>query len=173
MSRVILVTGGGRSGKSRYALERAMTYEKRVFVATAEPSDDEMRERIARHKQERGDSFVTVEAPIDLAPALEREATKDIDVALVDCLTVWTGNLMHFRHITDTNTPQVEALIAFLNQPPCDIILVTNEVGMGIIPENAMSRKFRDIAGRLNQTIAELADEVVLVVSGIPVRIKK
>jgi len=173
MSRITLFTGGGRSGKSRQAMDRALGYSApRAFIATAEPLDEEMRERIARHRRERGGTFETIEEPVDLAGALRR-VRPGTTVALVDCLTVWLGNVMHRRGEAAREYPEIAAFTAALRSAPCDVIVVTNEVGMGIIPtENALSRVFRDQAGWLNQAVAEIADEVVLVVSGIPVVIK-
>ncbi len=169
--RITLVTGGCRSGKSRYALQQASTCAHPVFVATAVAFDDEMKARIARHQSDRGPAFATVEAPYDLPGAL-RALPPDTDVALVDCLTVWMGNLLCRPDTTDASPAEVEDLLAVLRDPPCDIILVTNEVGMGIVPENPLARRFRDDTGFLNQSIAALADTVVFVVSGIPTVIK-
>jgi adenosylcobinamide kinase/adenosylcobinamide-phosphate guanylyltransferase len=168
-----MVTGGGRSGKSRYALERAARYPgRRVFVATAEPFDAEMRARIAEHRRGRGPGFETIEEPRDLAGAIRRIGP-GAAVALIDCLTVWLGNLMHHGGEGAREFPELAAFIAALRNPPCDLIAVSNEVGMGIIPtDSAASRAFRDQAGWLNQEVARAADEVVLVVSGIPVVIK-
>ena len=168
---LILVTGGARSGKSRHALDLAAPYAVKAFLATAEPVDAEMRERIARHRADRGDSFLTVEAPIDLAGAL-RALSANTEVAVVDCLTVWLGNLMHAGSAHDNAFPETEALLEVLANPPCDIITVSNEVGMGIVPDNPMARRFRDLAGRLNQDVARLANRLDLVVSGIPMTVK-
>jgi adenosylcobinamide kinase/adenosylcobinamide-phosphate guanylyltransferase len=173
MARITLVTGGGRSGKSRYAMDRALGYAApRAFIATAEPCDDEMRERIARHRRERAGSFETVEEPVDLAAALGR-VPAGTTVALIDCLTVWLANVMHRRGEAAREYPEIGAFLATLQAAPCDVIAVTNEVGMGIIPtDSELSRRFRDHAGWLNQAVARAADEVVLVVSGIPMTIK-
>lgn len=172
MNRITLITGGGRSGKSTHALSLAREYAgKRVFIATAEVFDNEMRERVRRHRQERGDAFLTVEEPIDPARVL-RSLPGDISVAVVDCLTVWLGNLMHHRGGRDERYPEVDALMDILGYPPCEVILVTNEVGMGIIPHNDMARQFRDLAGRVNQETAALADRVIFMVCGIPVTVK-
>jgi adenosylcobinamide kinase/adenosylcobinamide-phosphate guanylyltransferase len=169
--RITLVTGGCRSGKSRYALEQASAFTHPVFVATAVAFDDEMKARIDRHQRERGAAFQTVEAPYDLSAAL-RSLPPGTDVALVDCLTVWMGNLLCRPEATSDTPAEVDELLTVLRDPPCDIILVTNEVGMGIVPENALARRFRDETGFLNQSIAALADTVVLAVSGIPTVIK-
>ena len=136
MPTVTLVTGGGRSGKSRYAMAMATaaTVVRPAFVATAEVTDDEMAERVRRHQAERDGRFVNVEEPVQLAEAL-RSLPADVDLAIVDCLTVWLGNLYHYGHVADDGASEpIEALLALLREPPCDIVLVTNEVGMGIIP---------------------------------------
>ncbi len=172
MAQVTLVTGGGRSGKSNHALQLAEPYARRAFIATAEPLDDEMRRRIARHRTERGDGFLTVEESLDLAGAI-RSLPADVAIAVVDCLTVWLGNLAHYHGACSDELPELVALLGVLTGPPCDLILVTNEVGMGIVPANEAARKFRDVLGRLNQEVAALADEVILMVSGVPVALKE
>lgn len=172
MRRVVVITGGARSGKSRYALDLARRRDgKKAFVATAEPTDDEMRERIRRHREARGESFTTVEEPLELGPAI-RSLPAGTEVAVVDCLTVWLGNLMHRRPSGDAGLPQVASFLEAVRDPPCDLVIVTNEVGMGIVPDNEAARRFRDLAGALNQEIAALADRVVLMVSGVPVVVK-
>lgn len=173
---VTLVTGGARSGKSQHALELAGRFAHRAFIATAEPFDPEMRERIARHRRER-DGFATLEEPVDLAGALSR-LPAGTEVAVVDCLTVWLGNLAWRREPEPPPTDpeavdEVRALLEALKSPPCELILVTNELGLGITPENAMARAFRDLAGRLNQQVAARAERVVLLVSGIPWTLKE
>lgn len=171
MNRITLITGGARSGKSRYALKLADTPEAKIFVATAEAVDDEMKKRIDNHRLERGDSFRTIEAPVHLAAAI-RGVDSGIALLVVDCLTVWLGNLQVKDESGQLLITEIEALLAVLREPPCPVVLVTNEVGMGIVPMNEMARTFRDTAGRLNQQVAEIADEVILMVSGIPVVIK-
>lgn len=171
MKRVILVTGGARSGKSRYALEFARTRGRKAFIATATACDEEMRERIAKHQAERSEEFLTIEEPFDLAGALQ-SLPGGTEVAVVDCLTVWLGNLMHRSGAAMEPPPEIDAFLDSLRNPPCDIIIVSNEVGMGIVPDNEMSRRFRDLAGALNVRVAKIADDVVLLVSGIPVHIK-
>ncbi len=168
---ITLITGGARSGKSSHALELSMKYNNRVFIATAQAVDAEMKTRIANHKQERGEDFTTIEEPLDPAEALKRMPA-ETEVALIDCLTLWTGNLMcKYGEDADSFT-EAEQFLSALDKPPCDLIIVTNEVGMGIVPDNAFARKYRDIAGRLNQQIAARANKVVLTVCGVPVQIK-
>jgi len=171
MADIIYVTGGARSGKSSFALSCAERYGRRAFLATAEPFDGEMVSRIEKHQAERGDGFLTVEEPLDVAQALE-DIGPEVDVVLLDCLTVWTGNLMH--HVQDDAKIEqaVDKLLAVLRDPPCSIVLVSNEVGMGIVPENAMARAFRDMAGMINQRVAAVATEAWLLCSGLPVRLK-
>ncbi len=173
--QVTLVLGGGRSGKSRFAQALAETAGavpgSRVYIATAEPMDEEMRRRIAAHQADRADRFVTVEEPMDLAGAIER-LSDETCVALVDCLTVWLGNLIYHHGPQEGLYQEESDLLRILADPPCEIILVSNETGMGFIPTDAESRAFRDHAGWLNQDIAKLADTVVLMVAGIPVVIK-
>jgi adenosylcobinamide kinase/adenosylcobinamide-phosphate guanylyltransferase len=171
MRAVTLVTGGARSGKSRYAMELALAYRRRVFVATATAFDGEMADRIARHRRERAERFTTVEAPLDLAGALAA-LPPATDVALVDCLTVWLGNLFE-RHGAETESfEEVAAFLRAIEAPPCDLVVVTNEVGMGIVPENALARRFRDVAGRLNAEVAARADRVAFMVCGVSMHVK-
>ncbi len=169
--KVTLITGGGRSGKSRLALERGDDYARKGFVATAVPFDDEMQQRIAKHREDRDPAYITIEAPIELAAGI-RSLEGDADVAVVDCLTVWLGNLMHRHGDAESRPPEVDALLELLRDPPLDLILVTNEVGSGIIPPNRASRVFRDLAGFVNQEVAAIADEVLLAVCGLPVVLK-
>lgn len=171
MNKVIYVTGGARSGKSSYALRLAGVYADRIFLATAEPFDGEMQRRIGRHREERGDGFRTVEEPLYVERALT-SLPQGTDVVLLDCLTVWAGNLMHHFETDEAISLRVEALMEALKEPPSDVILVSNEVGMGIVPENAMARRFRDIAGTINQRAASIASEAWLLCSGIPLRLK-
>ena len=172
-SQLTLVIGGSRSGKSHYAEALACTYEgKRCFIATAEPFDDEMRVRIARHRKDRQGLFaLTIEEPLDLGGALHRipQGTK---VAVVDCVTVWMGNLLFHHGVRDERYDEVVDFTTALRKPSCDIIIVTNEIGQGIVPADAQSRSFRDHAGWLNQDLARIADIVVWMVAGIPVAIK-
>jgi len=169
--KITFVIGGSRSGKSRHALERASRYQQKVFIATALPIDEEMRERILRHQQERDASYTTLEAPYDLGTAL-LSIPPATEIAIVDCLTVWLGNLMYRygNHLEEVK--ELKTFLAVLHHPPCPLILVSNEVGLGIIPPDPQTRRFRDEAGRLNQRVTELADEVIFVVSGLPLIIK-
>jgi adenosylcobinamide kinase / adenosylcobinamide-phosphate guanylyltransferase len=168
--RLTLVLGGARSGKSRHAEALARgTGLGRVYVATAEAFDDEMRERIAKHRADRiADGWTTLEAPLDLPEALDRSSAADT-VVLVDCLTLWLSNLMLAEQ--DVASAQ-HALLATLAAAPGPIVLVSNEVGMGLVPETALGRRFRDAQGRLNQAVAAVADKVIFVAAGLPLVLK-
>ena len=168
MSYSLLVTGGARSGKSRFAEERALGLGAQlVYIATAQAFDDEMADRIKDHQDRRGPEWTTINEPLDLADALRR--TDGQGPCLVDCLTIWLSNLMFAeKDIAEATT----ALIAAIAERKDDVIFVTNEVGGGIVPENALARRFRDEAGRLNQTIAQAVDEVCVCISGMPLRLK-
>ena len=166
---VTLVLGGARSGKSTFAEKLAREGGGQcVYVATAEPVDAEMAGRIEAHRARRGEGWRTVEAPLRLAEAIRRESVPRTCL-LVDCLTVWLGNLMHHGHDVDAAR---EALLASLATASGPVVLVANEVGLGIVPDNAMARAFRDHAGRLNQAVAGAAGRVYFVAAGLPVRLK-
>ena len=163
-----LVLGGARSGKSRYAEALTMASAPPwIYVATAEPFDDEMRARIAEHRGRRGKEWQTIDAPTDLAGAIE-DAPEDCAV-LVDCLTLWLNNLMFRKIDIETAIGNLEAALAEREAPT---VLVSNEVGFGIVPDNAEARQFRDWQGRLNQRIAAIAGRVVMMVAGIPMLVK-
>ena len=170
MKRITLITGGGRSGKSAYALQLANDYAAKAFIATAVPFDEELRERIRRHQRDRDLSFVTIEEPFDPAAVLQK-LPPGTGAAIIDCLSVWIGNLLH-RDPEAADFLEINHFLDRLSSPPCDLFIVTNEVGMGIIPDNALARRYRDLLGTLNRRIAALADRVVLMVSGIPLYIK-
>ena len=173
MSKITLITGGARSGKSSFALSLGLqNYSKRAFIATAVPFDQEMKERISRHREERGDQFRTIEEPIEL-PRVLAALSGGNEVVVVDCLTVWLGNLYHhFQREEEKVGVQVEAFLAHLDHPACDLILVTNEVGWGIVPENPLARSFRDMAGYVNRRVAQKAAHTYLLCCGIPLTLK-
>jgi len=165
---LVLITGGARSGKSRRAEARAHACPGRpVYIATAEALDLEMEERIARHRARRGNDWIEREAPLDLVQALTE--TDGGGARLVDCLTLWLSNLLHAGRDW---SHEAALLTAALGRQRSPVILVTNEVGLGIVPDNALARAFRDAAGRLNQSVAAVADEVEFVVAGLPMKVK-
>jgi adenosylcobinamide kinase/adenosylcobinamide-phosphate guanylyltransferase len=167
---LILVGGGSRSGKSSFAVELARRRGARLaFVATAQPLDTEMERRIAQHRAERGAEFTTIEEPFDLAMVIGIESHR-FDALVVDCLTLWLSNLL-LRDEPDAEERGLAVVQAAASAgAPC--ILVTNEVGCGIVPDNALARRFRDLAGRLNQQAAHAAEEVYLLHFGIASRLK-
>jgi len=196
MSRkIIFILGGARSGKSTYALKEASKFSgKKMYIATAEALDEEMKERIEKHKRERGKDWDAYEEPLKIAEVIKKTEGR-YQIIVVDCLTLWLSNVMHAGLNIET---EIEHLISSLatihsstNQPYFNktmklipplikgsggdyqvIYIVSNEVGMGIVPENEISRRFRDMAGLLNQKIAGVADKVYMVVAGIPIKIK-
>jgi adenosylcobinamide kinase/adenosylcobinamide-phosphate guanylyltransferase len=168
-ARSTLFIGGARSGKSRLAQRAAeATGGELVFIATAQAFDDEMRDRIGRHRSDRDARWRTVESPLDLPDAIVREGRAGRTL-LVDCLTFWASNVMLAGVDADDAG---EKLVAAIASASGTIVLVTNEVGWGIVPDNALARQFRDAAGRLNQQIAAAVDDVRLVVAGIAMRLK-
>ncbi len=168
-TRSTLFIGGARSGKSRLAQREAeATGGELVFIATAQAFDDEMRDRIARHRSDRDSRWRTVESPLDLPAAIARECGPGRTL-LVDCLTLWASNVMLAELDADAAGAALAAAIA---SSAGAIILVTNEVGWGIVPDNALARQFRDVAGRLNQQVAAAVDDVRLVVAGIALPLK-
>ena len=169
MAPVTLVLGGARSGKSAHAEQLAESLPgDLVYIATGTPSDDEMAARIREHVERRGARWRTVEETIDLAGAVSAEAISG-HVVLIDCLTLWLSNLM-----ADGREPEAETepLLGALADSEGPVVLVSNEVGLGIVPDNALARAFRDHAGRLNQAVAAAADHVVLVAAGLPMTLK-
>ncbi len=165
----LLVLGGARSGKSRYAQQRAEAVGGDLrFIATAQAYDDEMRDRISRHQADRGPEWSTIEAPLDLAAAIAAQAVPGVTL-LVDCLTLWASNLLLAEHDSDAALRDLRRAIG---DYPGTLILVSNEVGLGIVPDNALARRFRDIAGTINQGVAAAADEVMFVAAGLPLRFK-
>lgn len=169
LPRTALVFGGARSGKSRFAEKLAGdTGLPKIYVATGAAHDGEMAERIAAHRAQRGPSWETVEEQIDLSGVLARECRPD-RVVLVDCLTLWLSNILFADRDLSLETERLCATVSRLDGP---CILVSNEVGMGIVPENRLSRSFRDAQGRLNQAMAGVCRKVVLVAAGLPLVMK-
>ena len=165
---IILITGGARSGKSVRAEARARAFAgKPVYIATAEALDAEMADRIARHRARRGNEWLERETPLELVAALDE--TDGGGARLVDCLPLWLSNLLHAGRDWTSATAALADALARQRSP---VVLVTNEVGLGIVPDNELARRFRDAAGIMNQMIARAADEVEFVVAGLPVRIK-
>ncbi|HEY1506172.1 MAG TPA: bifunctional adenosylcobinamide kinase/adenosylcobinamide-phosphate guanylyltransferase [Stellaceae bacterium] len=164
---ITLVLGGARAGKSRFAEELIeSTTRAALYLATAEPRDEEMRARIAAHRARRGANWTTVEEPLELVNVLLAETTRPV---LIDCLTLWLSNLMGAKRDIGF---EIERLLSVLPKAQTPVVIVANEVGLGIVPDNAMAREFRDHAGRLNQAVAKLTQRVVFVAAGLPLILK-
>ncbi len=173
LKKVIFVIGGCRSGKSQHALQAAekLPGNRKIYIATCVPEDDEMKQRVAKHQKERSRSWATVEEPIDL-PAAISGRSQDADVILVDCLTLWMSNLLMETNDEEKLAETVSQLTDTLKKATCPIVLVSNEIGTGIVPENKLARQYRPIIGLANQAVAKTAGKVIWMVAGIPVTVK-
>ncbi|NMC74254.1 MAG: bifunctional adenosylcobinamide kinase/adenosylcobinamide-phosphate guanylyltransferase [Geobacteraceae bacterium] len=172
MARTIFITGGARSGKSTLAETMAESLGTPLcYVATGEAGDPEMAARIAAHRTRRGDGWLTIEEPLRLTRTL-KNADGRFQAILVDCVTLWLTNLLLALDSPDAALAEAHALARTLPELNTPLFLVSNEVGMGIVPDNPLARAFRDLAGKANQLLAETADEVYVTFSGIPLRLK-
>jgi adenosylcobinamide kinase/adenosylcobinamide-phosphate guanylyltransferase len=170
--RVIFVTGGCRSGKSQFALDYANRhFHKKLYLATCEALDEEMIKRIEQHQLKRGSDWKTVEEPIKIAEAIERHGN-DVDVILLDCVTLWISNLLMHNKEDREIMNELDKFIDTMKQAQSSFVVVSNEVGMGLVPIEPLGRRFRDLSGMANQKIAEVAQTVVFTVSGIPIFLK-
>jgi len=166
---ITFIIGGARSGKSSFAMSEALKLKgRKAYIASAEALDGEMKERIKKHRKDRGDGWDTYEEPIRISEVLKK-IEGQYSVILLDCLTLWLSNLMLSNLDMEK---EIDLFCSSLFTVHCSLFIVSNEVGMGIVPENEMARRFRDVAGMLNQRVAEIADEVFMVVAGIPVKIR-
>ena len=169
---ITLVIGGCKSGKSRHALKKAENYKlNKVFIATCQPFDDEMKQRINKHKAERNHSWISLDVPIHLPGAVSENGNGGT-VLLIDCLTLWISNLLMIDERQEFVERNLQRLRHELEITASPVILVSNEVGTGIVPENRLARLFRDIAGLVNQEMARIADEVIYMVAGLPMWLK-
>jgi adenosylcobinamide kinase/adenosylcobinamide-phosphate guanylyltransferase len=169
---VTLVLGGARSGKSRYAQQLAEQSRRVVFVATAKNCDDEMRAKIQRHKTDRPPEWLTVEEPLEL-PKVLADHERDSEVIVIDCLTIFAANLLEAEGEDRTAIEsRIDALCGALETARCVVILVSNEVGSGVVPPYPLGRRYRDLLGEINQRIARVSDDVVLMVAGLPLALK-
>jgi len=169
--RTILVGGGARSGKSDFALSLARTLGKRrLFLATAQAGDEEMAARIRRHRESRGDDFTTIEEPLEVLESIRRH--NGYDVIVLDCLTLWLSNMLLEGAAVEAILGRIDDLIAVLADGAMHAVIITNEVGMGLVPETPVGRVFRDVAGFAHQRLSKAADEVYFTVLGTILRIK-
>jgi len=172
MGKIIFVLGGARSGKSAYAVELANQQKKKVaFIATCEPLDKEMRERIRFHKKDRPSNWKTFEEPLFVSRVFKRIGNK-YAIILIDCLTLLISNLLLKGYKEKNIEEEVSKILFALKKNKAKSIIVSNEVGLGIVPDSKLGRDFRDIAGRINQIVAKKSDEVFFLLSGIPWRVK-
>jgi adenosylcobinamide kinase/adenosylcobinamide-phosphate guanylyltransferase len=170
--RIIFVTGGCRSGKSRYALEFANRhFSEKCYLATAEPLDEEMARRVENHRKARGPEWQTLEEPVEIVDRIARYG-RGTGVILLDCITLWLSNLLLRGDNDERIMDELGRLIETLREGPGSFIIVSNEVGMGIVPADPLSRRFRDLSGTANQRIAREADTVILMASGLPLFLK-
>jgi adenosylcobinamide kinase/adenosylcobinamide-phosphate guanylyltransferase len=170
--KTILITGGCRSGKSRYALDYANRhFSRKLFLATCEVLDDEMARRVENHRKTRGPEWETVEEPVEIVERIRQYGEK-VEVILIDCVTLWLSNLLMKGEADSTVMDEVARFVEVLGQERTSFVIVSNEVGMGIVPADPLSRRFRDLAGTANQRIAHGVDTVILMVSGIPLFLK-
>ena len=168
----IFVVGGARSGKSSHALSLASARKasEKVYIATAQAFDAEMSERIEAHRFERGDGWKTIEEPLEVAKTIE--ALGPGKVIVIDCLTLWLSNLIHSEKDDAKIKEEIAALAKAFSGAPSVVIGVSNEVGLGLVPENALARRFRDLSGLMNQAMASKADEAWFIASGLPLKLK-
>ncbi|MDP2928019.1 MAG: bifunctional adenosylcobinamide kinase/adenosylcobinamide-phosphate guanylyltransferase [Candidatus Omnitrophota bacterium] len=172
MKRLILILGGARSGKSSYAMNLAKSTGKRiVFIATCIPGDSEMKHRIKLHKKSRPRTWRVIEEGIHIDSAL-REVKAGYDAVLIDCVGLFISNLMAVESSDKKIEEKVRSVIDAIKKSACEVIVVSNEVGMGIVPDNPLARRFRDLLGRVNQMIAQSADKVIMMYAGIPMVMK-
>ncbi len=170
MRKVIFILGGARSGKSTYALQEASAVAgKKAFVATAEALDDEMRSRIDNHKKQRGNAWVTFEEPLNISRIIT-DIRNSYNAIIIDCLTLWMSNIMHAGFDIYKTTDEFIDVIS--QDCPTLLYIVSNEVGMGLVPDNELARDYRDNLGYINQKVAKVATDVYFLTAGIPLKIK-
>jgi len=173
MKKIVFITGGARSGKSKFAMERAKKSKSVLCVATyRRTGDKEMEERIKNHKMARPKNWRVMEEPVELSKIIKK-AARNFKVVLIDCITLWVSNLILKRKTMEDISKKTQELINTLKKTDSIFIIVSNEVGLGVVPDTKMGRRFRDIAGKVNQIIAGNANEVYFMVAGIPMRVKK
>lgn len=163
---ITMITGGAGAGKTSYALKLAENYPRKAYIATAESTDSEMQAKIDAHKAERDETYKTVEEPLELSGTLD---TDDVDVIIIDCVTFWVNNLIYYKKDEDE---YFDNLISTLKDVDKPVVIVTNEVGLGIIPWESETRRYAKLLARINRKIAGISDGVIMMVSGIPMRVK-
>ena len=168
----ILITGGARSGKSDFAMSLANEFSRKIFLATAQPLDEEMAERIEKHRLGRGTEWRTAEEPLELVEAMQK-LSSETEIIVIDCITLWITNLLMRGAGNELVITRLDELAETVSSFPVPLIIVTNEVGSGIVPENKLARDFRDLAGLANRKLAVACNRVVFMVAGIPMLLKE
>jgi adenosylcobinamide kinase / adenosylcobinamide-phosphate guanylyltransferase len=169
---MILITGGCRSGKSRFASDFAnQHFSKKLYLATCEALDEEMAQRIEHHKKMRGPEWQTLEEPVKIVEGI-RQYEDGVEVILLDCITLWLSNLLTKGNTDLKIMDEINRFVEMIKQTPASLVIVSNEVGMGIVPVDPLGRRFRDLSGMANQRIAQVAETVIFMVSGIPIFLK-
>lgn len=172
MKKITFILGGARSGKSRQAVKLANQKNQKIaFIATCQPLDDEMRRRVKAHQKNRPKNWKTFEEPLNLVARVNKIGAK-FDMILIDCLTLWTSNLLLMEMSETKIKNEIKKTLSALRKTKADSIIVSNEVGSSIVPTNLLARTFRDIAGTINQIVAREADHVIFMIAGIPMEIK-
>lgn len=172
MGKIVFILGGARSGKSTYAVELAKNHNERIaFIATCRPKDEEMKKRIELHKKKRPVHWKTFEEPKNVSSLL-KEITAGFDTVIIDCLTLLVSNLLSDNLDDRIIEQRIKKMLKTLEKANCRSIIVSNEVGLGIVPGNKLARRFRDLAGRINQLVVKKADEVFFMISGLPLKLK-
>lgn len=166
-----LLIGGARSGKSQWAIEFGNKFTTPCYIATSQILDDEMAQRVEKHQKERGENWITIESGLELHKVIEY-AISNHDYVVVDCLTVWTGQWMEKHEDEYLLDHYIQSIINLISKNNSNLVFITNEVGMGIVPDNALARRYRDLLGNINQKIAASCDHVILFAAGIPLAIK-
>jgi len=170
--KMIFITGGCRSGKSRFALDYAnQHFSKKLYLATCEALDEEMAQRIEHHKKMRGPEWQTIEEPVEIADKIKQYRDR-VEVILLDCITLWLSNLLTKGNDDLKIMDEINRFMEMMKPTPTSLIVVSNEVGMGIVPADPLSRRFRDLSGMINQRITEVVDTVIFMFSGIPIFLK-
>jgi len=170
-NKITFIIGGARSGKSTYALDCAQGEKAVTFIATAEALDKEMCSRILKHKKDRPSHWRTIEAPRDLYDAC-KQIDKESTMIIVDCLTLWISNLLMAKKKDAEIEQEIARVLAVLRRQKAGVLIVANETGLGIVPANALARRFRDVAGKINQRVAHEADDVIFMAAGLPMSLK-
>lgn len=172
MGKIVFISGGARSGKSQYAVRLAKSnYRQVLFIATACASDKEMQLRIKLHKKDRPCDWKTIEEPKNIV-SLVKDISKKVDLVIIDCLTLFISNLMLDNRSDVFIERQLNSLLKTLKRSQFDSILISGEVGLGVVPDNHLARRFRDLAGRVNQNVASMSDEAYFIIAGLPLKIK-